>query len=615
MSDIIKLLPDSVANQIAAGEVIQRPASAAKELLENAIDSGAEKITLAIKDAGKTLIQVTDNGKGMSEIDARMAFERHATSKINNADDLFAIRTMGFRGEALASIAAIAHVEMKTKPSTEDIGTQICIEGSEVVSQEPCQCAQGTSVLIKNLFFNVPARRNFLKSNNVELRHLNEEFIRVALINPETKFIYYNNDKLIYNLVPGVFKSRITSIFGSTYNERLLAVEQETDIVKISGFIGKPEFAKKTRGEQYFFVNNRFIKHAYLNHAVNNAYTELIPDESFPSYFISITIDPKDIDINIHPTKTEVNFQDARYIYAVLHAAVKQAIGKHSLTPTIDFDVNPEVEAAFTTAPPKEIKQPGIDVNPEFNPFENTSPTGSSGQNISDRSFEKPSTENWESLYQGAAQTIESEVPKNPFEGKHLDPDKDYNDSDFIQIHNKFIISNVKTGMMVIDQNLAHYRIKYEDFLQRFKSSVKHSQQQLFPQNITLTPEDAEIVKSISEDLSSIGFMIEEASGNNFVIVGIPADLKDINVVSVVESIIENHKRNLKELDFDKHVSMARSIAIRTAIKSGTKLDKREMKEIYDSLFMCSVPKVSPDGEGIFKIIGTSELENLINDK
>lgn len=615
MTDIIKLLPDSVANQIAAGEVIQRPASAAKELLENAIDSGAINITLAIKDAGKTLIQVTDNGKGMSEIDARMAFERHATSKISNADDLFDIHTMGFRGEALASIAAIAHVEMKTRQSSDEIGNHICIEGSEVVNQEPCQCAQGTSVQIKNLFFNVPARRNFLKSNNVELRHLNEEFIRVALINPDRKFNYYNNDKLIYNLVPGVFKSRITSIFGNTYNERLLPVEQETEMVKISGFIGKPEFAKKTRGEQYFFVNNRFIKHAYLNHAVNNAYTELIPDESFPSYFISITIDPKDIDVNIHPTKTEVNFQDARYVYAILHAAVKQAIGKHSLTPTIDFDVNPEVEAAFTTAPPKDLKQPGIEVNPEFNPFENTAPSVSSGLNIPARSFEKPSTENWESLYQGVAQTTESDNPKNPFEGKHLDTDRGYDDSNFIQIHNKFIICNVKTGMMVIDQNLAHYRIKYEDFLQRFKSSVKHSQQQLFPQNILLTPEDAEIVKSISKDLSKIGFMIEEATSNNFVIVGIPADLQDINIASVIENIIENHKRSLNKLDFDKYVSMARSIAIRTAIKSGIKLDKREMKEIYDSLFMCSVPKLSPDGESIYKIIGTSELENLINDK
>ncbi len=611
MSNIIKLLPDNVANQIAAGEVIQRPASAAKEMLENAIDSGAEKITLIVKDAGKTLIQVTDDGKGMSEIDARMAFERHATSKISSADDLFAIKTMGFRGEALASIAAISHVELKTKAKGESIGTKIKIEGSLVVSQEPCQCNEGTSIMIKNLFFNVPARRNFLKSNNVELRHINEEFIRVALINPSKKFQYYNNDKLVFNLVPGGIKLRIAALFGNPYNERLLPVEQETDMVSISGFIGKPEFVKKTRGEQYFFVNNRFIKHAYLNHAVNNAYTELIPDDSYPSYFIKIDVDPKDIDVNIHPTKTEVNFQDARYIYAVLHASVKQAIGKYSLTPTIDFDVNPEVESAFTTAPSRHINQPQIQINPDFNPFENTSPSKGSG--VSNQTFEKPSTHNWEKLYEGASQPVDPEKPVNPFENKQIDPQSDFSSTDLIQIHNKYIVCNVKNGMMIIDQSLAHYRIKYDDFLQRFKSSVKHSQQQLFPQNINLSPEDAEIVNSITDDLSKIGFMIEKAGPINFVIVGIPADLQDVNVASVIESIIENHKKNINDLNVDKHVTMARSIAIKTAMKSGTKLDKREMKEIYDSLFMCTVPKVSPDGDLIYRIISTHELENLLN--
>jgi len=338
MSNYIKLLPDSVANQIAAGEVIQRPASAVKELLENAVDAGATEIELIIKDAGKSLIQVIDNGCGMSVIDARMCFERHATSKISSADDLFAIRTMGFRGEALASIAAIAHVEVKTKPAEDEIGTCLKIEGSKVVSQEPCQCSAGTNLLIKNLFFNVPARRNFLKSNTAETRHIIEEFIRVAAIQPSISFSMIHNNKVVFKLAKGGLKSRIVGLFGSNYNEKLLPVEQKTEILTIKGFIGKPEYAKKTRGEQYFFVNKRFIKHPYLHHAVNNAFSELIPADAFPSYFLNIEVDPKEIDINIHPTKTEINFRDAKYVYAVMQAAVKQSIGQYSLTPTINFD-------------------------------------------------------------------------------------------------------------------------------------------------------------------------------------------------------------------------------------------------------------------------------------
>lgn len=608
MSNIIKLLPDSVANQIAAGEVIQRPASAAKELLENAVDSGATKITLAIKDAGKTLIQVTDNGCGMSDIDARMAFERHATSKISKAADLFAITTMGFRGEAMASIAAIAHVEMKSKPSSVDIGTCVIIEGSKVVSQEPCQCATGTSIMIKNLFFNVPARRNFLKSNNVELRHINEEFIRVSMINPEVEFSYYNNEKLNYKLMAGSLKSRIASLFGNIYNERLLPVEQHTDLVKISGFIGKPEFAKKTRGEQYFFVNGRFIKHPYLHHAVNNAYTELIPIDSFPSYFIVIDIDPKDIDVNIHPTKTEVNFQDARYVYAVLHAAVKQSIGKHSLTPTIDFDVNPDVEAAFGVAPPSDIRQPSVSVDQEFNPFKNTQP----GSSDSSFQYKKPNVENWESLYKDEPKTDLSSTLTHDFQHKHFDPDESYEKNKFMQIHNKFIICTVKTGLMIIDQNLAHFRIKYEEILDRLKGSVQHSQQQLFPQNIHLSPDDTQIVKLLNKDLKKIGFLLEEAGANDFVIVGVPSDLNNINAANVIETIINNHKENNNDLNFDKNISLARSIAIKTAIKSGIKLDEREMQDIFDSLFMCKVPNVSPDGRNILTIISISELDKLI---
>lgn len=608
MSNIIKLLPDSVANQIAAGEVIQRPASAVKELLENSIDSGATKISLVIKESGKILIQVTDNGTGMSDIDIRMAFERHATSKITCADDLFSIRTMGFRGEALASIAAISQVEVKSRLQGNEIGNAISIEGSKVINQEQAQCPEGTTIMLKNLFFNVPARRNFLKSNNVELRHINEEFIRVALINPEVNFSYYSNDKLIYKLIPGSFKSRIAALFGNNYNERLLPVEQKTDLIGISGFIGKPEFAKKTRGEQYFFVNGRFIKHAYLNHAVANAYTELIPTESHPSYFIQIEIDTKDIDVNIHPTKTEVNFQDARYVYAVLHAAVKQAIGKHSLTPTIDFDVNPEVEAALSTRPSNDLKQPHIKVNPEFNPFENTKPSVGAGFNINQP--DKKSIENWEQLYDykdtdNQEYNIQSQKIPDDIFPQSMAPR-------LIQISGKFIVGSFKGGMIIIDQHLAHYRIIYEDFLQRLKSSVQHSQQQLFPQNLLLSPNDSEIIRSLENELKKIGFIIEDAGNNNFVIVGIPADLKDTNVTSVLETIIDNHKLGIKDINFDKHTSIAKSIAMKTAIKNGTKLDEREMKEIYDSLFICNVKNIAPDGSNIYTVIASEELDRLI---
>ncbi|MBC8320659.1 MAG: DNA mismatch repair endonuclease MutL [Bacteroidetes bacterium] len=608
MSNIIKLLPDSVANQIAAGEVIQRPASAAKELLENAVDSGATQITLAIKDAGKTLIQVTDNGCGMSAIDSRMCFERHATSKISKADDLFAIKTMGFRGEAMASIAAISQVELKSKPVGDDVGTCVKIEGSKVISQEPCQCSEGTSISVKSLFYNVPARRNFLKSNTVELRHIIEEFTRISTVNNNIGFSYYNNDKLVFKLMPGSMKSRIVSLFGNVYNERLLTVKQKTETVNISGFIGKPEFAKKTRGEQYFFVNNRFIKHPYLHHAVNNAYTELIPVDSFPSYFINIEIDPKYIDINIHPTKTEVNFQDARYVYAILQSAVKQTIGKHALTPTLDFDVIPDIEAAFQTKPSADLKQPSINLDPEYNPF-----TKQKSDFAGDAtSFKKPSVKNWEALYDKHGEQDSTKSGNQEIMNKAVDPESEFESNKFLQVHNKFIVCNVKSGMMLIDQHLAHERIIYEDILDKLKSNSQPSQQQLFPQEIHMSPGDAEIVKSLKTELVKIGFGLEELGTNSFVIVGIPTDIKESSVTGIIEKIIENHKANLSDLNYDKNINLARSMASNLAIKPGTKLDEKEMQEIFDSLFMCNVPRVSPDGKKTLTIVDIGKLEELI---
>lgn len=608
MSNFIKLLPDSVANQIAAGEVIQRPASAVKELLENAIDAGATQITLAIKDAGKTLIQVSDNGCGMSAMDARMCFERHATSKITNADDLFAIKTMGFRGEAMASIAAISQVELKTKPETDDIGTCLNIEGSKVTSQEPCQCTTGTTIQVKSLFYNTPARRNFLKSNTVEIRHVIEELIRISSINYNIGFNYYNNDKLVYKLLPGSMKSRIVALFGKIYNERLLTVDQKTDKVNISGFIGKPEFAKKTRGEQYFFVNNRFIKHPYLHHAVNNAYTELIPADSYPSYFINIEVDPKFIDINIHPTKTEVNFQDARYIYAVLNAAVKQSIGKYALTPTLEFDVIPDIEEAFQSKPSPHLRQPSITVDPEYNPFEKQK----TGFTKDTGSFTKPNVENWESLYEG--QNSQVSVPSGNTEimSKAVDHDSDFERNKFLQIHNRYIVCNVSKGMMVIDQQKAHERIIYENILSQIKGTSQPSQQQLFPQNIHLSPGDAEIVKSLKKELANIGFMLEELGSQGFVVVGIPSDIKENDIEVIIEKIVENHKAQVTDLNYDKNINLARSISTNQAIKAGKKLNDKEMQEIFDKLFMCNVPKVSPDGKRILNIIDIRKFEDII---
>ena len=606
MSNIIKQLPDSVANQIAAGEVIQRPASAVKEMLENAVDSGASDIKLFIKDAGKTLIQIIDNGSGMTPMDARMCFERHATSKISKAEDLFAIRTMGFRGEAMASIAAIAQVEMKTRPHDQDIGSCLKIEGSKVISQESCQCAAGTNITVKNLFFNVPARRNFLKSNTTETRHIIEEFIRVSVINPEIAFSMVHNEKVVFKLQSGKLKSRIVGVFGKIYNERLLRIEQQTDQMKISGFIGKPEYAKKTRGEQYFFVNNRYIKHAYLNHAVANAFTELIPSDAFPSYFINIEVDPQEIDINIHPTKTEVNFKDARLVYAVLRAAAKQSIGKHSLTPTIDFDVDPAVEAAFSQLPRKDLKQPGVSLNPDYNPFKQ-------GVTGSFESHRTKGQQDWQKIY--SEKTISQKWDADEqIEGKEADEtllDTEHA-SPFFQLHRKYILTNVKTGLMLIDQQKAHERILYEEYIEQLSGSTPASQQQLFPQTIHFSPDDAEIIRSLKSEIQKLGFDIDIFSANSFVVKGIPSGLKETDVTALLEKIVQNHKEQVKDIDSDKNIILARSMAVKLSVKAGTKLDEQEMADVYQRLFSCKVPQLSPDGKNILAIVSLTEIEKFL---
>ncbi len=608
MLSIIKQLPDSVANQIAAGEVIQRPASAVKELLENSVDAGASDISLIIKDAGKTLIQLIDNGSGMTSIDARMCFERHATSKINKAEDLFAIRTMGFRGEAMASIAAIAHIETKTRMHDEELGTHIIIEGSELKSQEACQCSQGTNIMVKNLFFNVPARRSFLKSNAAETRHIYEEFIRVAMVNPEIAFTLTNNDKVVYKLEKGSFKFRLVSIYGKIYDQRIIHIEQKTDLVSITGFIGKPQFAKKTRGEQYFFVNGRFVKHAYLNHAVNNAYNELLAGDVFPSYFIKIDMDPADIDINIHPTKTEVNFKDSRYIYAILHAAAKQSIGKHTLTPTIDFDVDPTVESALGSLPGKEIKQPGITVDPDYNPFAN------SPNHDYSKGFLKPKVDqNWDQLYAGLKnQAADKEDPPQKHEQKKIEVEEKQATSQFFQLHNKYIVSSVRSGLILVNQQRAHERILYEQYLERISRQAKASQQQLFPINMSFSHSDAQIIKELENELASLGFDMEEFGQNSFVINGLPVGMSESDTKATLESIIENYKKESSSLSFDKNIILARAMASNLSIKPGIRLEQEEMEDLFNNLFACAVPEKSPGGKDVLTILTIEEIDKLI---
>ena len=612
MPDIIRLLPDIVANQIAAGEVIQRPASVIKELLENSVDSGATDIKIIIKDAGKTLIQIIDNGCGMSVTDARLSFEKHATSKIRQVDDLYSIRTMGFRGEALASIAAIAQVELKTKRTGDELGTLIEIEGSEVKNQTPVSCVEGTSISVKNLFFNVPARRIFLKSNNAENNHIIEAFQRIALAYPQIDFSMYINDKIVFQLSKSSLKQRIVSIYGNQFNERLLIVEQETNQVNISGFIGKPEFAKKTRGEQFFFVNNRFIKHPYLHHSVENAFNQLLPSGSFPTYFIFLNIDPQTIDINIHPTKTEVNFQDSKLIYAILQSAVKQSLGKFSITPSIDFDI----EQSFKTPTYLEkfpLKQPTITIDPNYNPFETKHSPPTPALSSSELSNKK----NWEQLYkyfdnkQIDNESIKTDIYSHT---KNIQADFENNifkieNRSFFQLQNRYILCNIKSGLLIIDQQRAHERILFERFMNVFSEQQGSSQQLLFPQPINLSPLDTELVKDLMPYLKHIGFDIDEFGKNSFIINGTPTNFPEKNINDLIEKVLDNYKLNLVDLTIDKKINLANAMAKNLALKSGKYLDVKEMESLIDELFTCKAPNISLSGKPSLIILKTEEID------
>lgn len=594
--DIIKLLPDSVANQIAAGEVIQRPASVVKELMENAIDAGATQVDLVVRDAGRTLISVADNGCGMSETDARLCFERHATSKIRCADDLFSIRTMGFRGEALASIAAVAQVELSTRRKEDNVGTKIRIEGSKVLEQSPKPMSAGSSFMVKNLFFNVPARRNFLKSNDAELRHINDEFFRVTMMNPQVGFSYISNDKELFHLYPGTLKQRIVGLFGKDYDSKLLPVNQVTESVAINGFIVKPEFLKKTRGEQYFFVNSRFIKHSYLHHAVENAYKELIPQDCFPGYFLDIQIDPKEIDINIHPTKTEVNFIDIKLIYAIMHSAVRKAIGQNNLAPMLDFDIDPNLGIDFGEASrmDRPLVQPKVDFNPSFNPFK---VTPIHHQN-----------KNWRIAYDTSGDVVGNSVPDKSDNAS--DVLSDDSRSLFIQLQQSYIVTAVKSGLLVVDQNLAHQRILYEKYLREMDNSSNASQQELFPQHVSLNVNDASILRNIKPELERIGFRLEEMNPYTFIINGTPTDCKGTDAVSVIERIIDDNKTCAVVGVSERKLCLARSLATQMAVKPGQPLNACEMQDIIDRLFGCAVSEIAPNGKKIFTIIHSDEIKN-----
>jgi DNA mismatch repair protein MutL len=599
MTDIIKLLPDSVANQIAAGEVIQRPASAVKELLENAVDAGATQIDVVIKDSGKTLIMIIDNGCGMSVTDARMSFERHATSKISHADDLFSIRTKGFRGEALASIAAIAQVELKTKRTGDEWGTMVTIEGSDVTGQEICSCPEGTIISVKNLFYNVPARRNFLKSPQVELRHIMDEFFRVCLIHPEIGFTLTHNDKEQYHLYQGNMKQRIVALFGNVYNERLLHVHQKTEIVSIEGYIGKPEFSRKTRGEQYFFVNKRYIRHPYLNHAIDNAFQELLPKDSFPTFFLNISIDPAEIDINIHPTKTEVNFRDTKLVYAILHGAVRKSIGQHNLTPRIDFDTNPDTGIDFgeISRANRPVVIPGISVNKEFNPFSINNPTQKT-QNKQD--------EQWRVFYENdTEQTVPSDTNQPTIEHEIVSTT-----GKFIQINHSHIITRVRSGLLIIDQHLAHSRILYEKFLKQLTKVQPASQQELFPQNIQMNPGDADLLRELRKDLEKVGYVIEDLGQFTFVINGTPSGINQQDAAAQLEKILENYKTNKSDLHIDHKLNLATSMAATLSVKYGKTLQDEEMATLIDDLFACEVPETAPDGRKTLVILSMSDIRS-----
>jgi len=623
--DIIQLLPDSVANQIAAGEVIQRPASVVKELVENSIDAGAASVTINIKDSGRTLIQVIDNGRGMSPTDARMAFERHATSKIREAKDLFEIRTMGFRGEALASIAAIADVDLRTRLHNEELGTYIHILGSAIQKQEADHCAEGTNLSVKNIFFNVPARRKFLKSNSSELKYIITEVQRLALANPTLAIALYHNNSVIYNLPSENVRKRIISLFSRNINLNLIPVDTKTSVINISGYIGQPKYAKKTLGEQFFFVNGRFMKHPFFNRAVQQAYDRILPPETFPSYFLYFEVDPSTIDINIHPTKTEIKFEDEQTAWHLLQASLREAIGKFNLMPSIDFDQAGSIDIPVAPVGFSNIPEPEIRINRSFNPFEQD--RGINRDHYGTEVYrDEQNLGNWQKLFKGFERDSEQkdQVPSQestffnqnesePFQQSFSDEANPVNENlNFLQFKNKYILTPVKSGLMVIDQRRAHERILFERFLLIIDNHWSISQRQLFPAQLELNAADKEILIVLGEELKALGFEIRQGENDIFYVEGIPGILSNFNGADLIEKLIEDFKN--KPIDIKEEIKghLAMLLSQTSAINYGVSLKPEEISDLFNNLFACRTPNYSPSGKTVISIISFTEFEKLL---
>ncbi len=615
MANIIHLLPDNIANQIAAGEVIQRPASAVKELLENSVDAGATEVKLFITDAGKALVQVIDNGKGMSEADAKMCFERHATSKIKNIDDLFSIKTMGFRGEALASIAAVAQVELKSKRAEDNLGTFVEIENSAVIKQEACAFQVGTSISMKNLFFNVPARRNFLKSNAAEMRHIVDEFIRVAMAFPNVFFSLTSNGQEVFHLEAGSLKQRIVQILGSQYNAKLVSVNEETDYMNIYGFVGKPETARKTRGDQYFFVNNRFIKSAYLNHAVNAAFNEMIAKDSFPSYVLYIDLDPSQVDINVHPTKQEIKFEDEKIIYAFVQAAVKHSLAQFSIAPSLDFTLNAEIQGLDAVSKPFTTDKKDAAVSSSlYKTFTQKNQAH----------FIEPShsseLKHWKSFFDGNSnQSAEESIGANYATPKQQSITPNFQsktlsiipDTSLLQLHHTYIIASTNNGFILVHQQLAHERILYDRYSLAAHGQQMPTQQSLFPVELDLPGADAALLHDLLPDLLAIGYQLIPAGNNRFVIQGIPADILAGNEKHAIELLIEQFKHFSNDIKFSKREKLVRCMSRQQAIKTGQALTQKEMLVLVEELFSCSSPNVTPTGSPTYLAFKEDYLDRM----
>jgi DNA mismatch repair protein MutL len=616
MSSIIQLLPDHVANQIAAGEVVQRPASVVKELLENAVDARATDIKLIIKDAGKAMVQVIDNGLGMTVTDARLCFERHATSKIRLAEDLFSLGTKGFRGEALASIAAIAHVEMKTKQDQEELGTQIVIEGSKFVSQDVAVLPKGTSFAVKNLFFNIPARRNFLKSDTVEYRHIIDEFQRVALAHPNIYFTFYHNGSEMFNLPPSTLRQRVVNVFAGKTNEKLVPVQEETEIISIKGFVSKPEFAKKSRGEQFFFVNDRFIKSGYLHHAIMAAYDGILKDGAQPSYFLYLTVPPNTIDINIHPTKTEIKFDDEHALYAILRASIKHSLGQFNIAPVLDFDRDSNLDTPYSF---KDLEgaTPTIQVDRTFNPFSDDKVNKHYSGGAGSSSYRKPvSTAHWESLYVGLEKEEEFVATSGIEFENELVTGSLFNDGEIeqtvqntYQIHKKYIVSPIKSGMVIVDQQRAHQRVLYEQFLTNMTVHQASSQQLLFPLELYFSTTEMELISDLKLSLVNTGFIFDDSYTEHVVISGIPVNVVESEVSILLEQLLSDLQDGIPENSFSQNDSIAKSMARSLAVKTGTALTIKEQENLVNGLFACKEPNVSPFQKPTFITMRVEDID------